>query len=507
MRTTIFLPLMLCCVVAAAQDNTVSQTLPELQEWYSWKGKSGHIINYLPGFDSLGGGLNAITQRRSSSNTPTWYNRFRYDTINHFSWPNHSGSYIVFGDFNGDGNRDYWGSYDRVFRGIKNGAFPNKTPDTNYDNQDANGYRWVGDFNNDGYDDVFQQWNTIPELSDPLFRIIWGGSDLKRLKQTISDKLIDIEANVIGIFKNEQGQWRIITHERAYFYDRFNLYALNVLPSTGDTPKIQLQLRDLISEQNPAKNEYYFSDYFNHLYWNKRTGQNYLTVTKSGKEGETKDTTIGYTIVNNKFIFLRKNAVGGAEYSYLSGSIDGDDKEDFIAGRSIKIDGTSYRSMAIVPGLPLDKSEPISPVAFFRRPLCGYSEWISYIGDVNHDDIGDLAYGGSDGCFSVYLGLDWRKVSVNEITEINSLKVHQNIPNPVQKDRKTLLPVSLKQQGSYTITLYSLQGNKIKELFTGELSEGEHNIPLDLMGLSAGMYIVKMNNGSISRERAIMIGE
>jgi hypothetical protein len=67
--------------------------------------------------------------------------------------------------------------------------------------------------------------------------------------------------------------------------------------------------------------------------------------------------------------------------------------------------------------------------------------------------------------------------------------------------------VSLKKQGNYSIVLYSLQGSKIKELFNGELSEGEHNIPLDLMDLSAGMYIVKMNNGSVSRERAIMIGE
>lgn len=107
----------------------------------------------------------------------------------------------------------------------------------------------------------------------------------------------------------------------------------------------------------------------------------------------------------------------------------------------------------------------------------------------------------------VYLGLDWRKVSVNDIAEFNSFKIHQNIPNPVQKDRKTLLPVSLKKAGNYSLTLYDLQGSKIKELFTGELSEGEHKIPLDLMGLSAGMYIVKMNNGSASRERAIMIGE
>lgn len=56
--------------------------LPELQEWYSVSG-TGSGVSYLPGFSS-DGGMNAIAV--AAPNSPTWYNRFAYDTVNQFSW-------------------------------------------------------------------------------------------------------------------------------------------------------------------------------------------------------------------------------------------------------------------------------------------------------------------------------------------------------------------------------------------------------------------------------------
>jgi hypothetical protein len=186
----------------------------------------------------------------------------------------------------------------------------------------------------------------------------------------------------------------------------------------------------------------------------------------------------------------------------IGGSIDADTIPDFVCltDANIHINETRF---VIYSG---DETKRLLPRTVFPKNVCDIDAGIYYIGDVNKDGIGDIALG-ADGCFSVYLGLDWRTVNINSVAEYNSFKIHQNIPNPIQKDRKTLLPVSLKKQGNYSIVLYSLQGSKIKDLFNGELSEGEHKIPLDLMGLSAGMYIVKMSTGSVSRERAIMIGE
>jgi hypothetical protein len=352
----------------------------------------------------------------------------------------------------------------------------------------------IGDMNNDGFTDV------IDPNSETSFDVIFGNQDLTKILSVSVQ--FSKPSDYIGGYFSESGKPRIILFNDWGSFESFTIYAVTIT-YTGNQPSIALEQLDIIRTFKGSSEKIY-EPCCNYVYWNKRTGQNYLVLSLTMKPGETKTKYTEYTITNDRFVLLSENAVGGAQYSYLSGSVDGDDEEDFIAGRSIKIDGIPYRSMAIFSDFPKDQR---SPVAFFRRPLCGLNEWLSYIGDVNNDGIGDIAYGGSDGCFAVYLGLDWRTVNINSVAEYNSFKIHQNIPNPIQKDRKTLLPVSLKKQGNYSIVLYSLQGSKIKELFNGELSEGEHNIPLDLMDLSAGMYIVKMSTGSVSCERAIMIGE
>ena len=494
-----FLIMMLFCgVSAAAQDNTVSQNLPELQEWYSWKGSiftTGGKVSYLPGFDSLGGGLNAITQHRGGD--PVWYNRFPFDTTAQFQWKS-GGAFDVYQlDANGDGIPDYFDTKGRVYRGRK-GQKPESEPAVIL-SRGGTKNPLIGDLNNDGYDDL------LAYNDEKFLDVVFGNKDISAMTRITIQYPIETSHYVGGYF-SESGKPRIIFYYDWGSFESFAIYALNI-SYTGNKPTISFEQLDIIRTFKSSSSEKIYETCCNYFYWNKRTGENYFVLSLTMKPGETKPKYVAYTITKDKFVFLRENAVSGGSYSYLSGSIDGDKEEDFIGGRSIKIDGVSYRSMAILPGLPLDKSEPISPVAFFRRPLCGYSEWVSYIRDVNNDGIGDLAYGGADGCFSIYLGLDWRKVSVNDIVEFNSFKIHQNIPNPVQKDRKTLLPISLNKSGNYSLTLYDMQGNKIKELFVGELSEGEHKIPLDLIGLSAGMYIVKMNNGSVSRERAILIGE
>ncbi|MBN8573174.1 MAG: hypothetical protein J0M05_04620, partial [Candidatus Kapabacteria bacterium] len=66
MKKFLILIMLVCGINAMAQENAAS--LPELQEWYSWKGSifnTGGRVSYLPGFDSIGGGLNAITQHRN----------------------------------------------------------------------------------------------------------------------------------------------------------------------------------------------------------------------------------------------------------------------------------------------------------------------------------------------------------------------------------------------------------------------------------------------------------
>jgi hypothetical protein len=494
MKKFLILIMLLCGINAMAQENAAS--LPELQEWYSWKGSifnTGGRVSYLPGFDSVGGGLNAITQHRNGKDI-VWYNRFPFDTTSQFQWKS-GGAYAVFQfDANGDGIPDYFDNKGRVYQGIK-GQKPESEPAIIL-SRGGTLKPLIGDLNNDGYDDI------LAYNDRDYFDVILGNkdiSDMTRVTITYPMK----ESIYVGGYFSESGKPRIILFNDWGSFESFTIYAVTIT-YTGNQPSVSFEQLDSIEKSKGSSDEKLYEICCNYFYWNKRTGQNYLVLSPTMKPGETRTNYTGYTITNDKFVFLRENAVSGGSYSYLSGSVDGDDEEDFITWDNFKINDKEFIGCAIYSGLPLHNPYL---AAYFPRNFCGYIEWLSYIGDVNNDGIGDIAFGGSDGCFAVYLGLDWRTVNVNSVAQYNSFKLHQNIPNPVQKDRKTLLPVSLKQQGNYSIVLYSLQGSRIKDLFNGELSEGEHKIPLDLMGLSAGMYIVKMSTGAVSRERAIMIGE
>ena len=496
MKTTIFLPLMLCCVVAAAQDNTVSQTLPELQEWYSIKGGVSALVSYLPGFDSVGGGLNAITHTRRNSD-PVFYNRFPFDTASQFQWKPGGGEIVVQIDFNNDGIHDYVDYRGRLYTGSKKGEKPNSEPIRTLTTRIAD-RNFIHDFNNDSYPDVMIR-NGAGGVE-----ILFGNKELTQIKRTI--KSYPRAADFIGGYSNEHGKPRMILYSHEDYTEGFYLYGIRSA-SKGDSTEIFLDELDKIEIQKLTKDEpAKFISNSTMIYQEKSYSVPFVNIFKNKNTDTNEFKSYGYVIQDDKFIKSRNNAPGVGKIAIIGGSIDGDSIPDIFQIDIVTIDGKSSLIYQCYSGNPLySNGKPV--MCFIRDFRCLGNSGIQYIGDVNKDGIGDIAYGGSDGCFSVYLGLDWRKVGVNDIAEFNSFKIHQNIPNPVHKDRKTLLPVSLNTSGKYSLTLYDVQGNTIKELFVGELSEGDHKIPLDLMGLSAGMYVVKMSNGSVSRERAIMIGE
>ncbi len=487
----------LCCISAAAQDNNVTQTLPELQEWYSIKGGGiSPMISYLPGFDSVGGGLNAITHKRSNSD-PVFYNRFPFDTASQFQWKPDGGEIVVQIDFNNDGIHDYVDYRGRLYTGSKKGEKPNPEPIRTLTSRIAD-RNFIHDFNNDSYPDVMVR-NGAARVE-----ILFGNKELSQMKR--STKPYPRAASFIGGYTNEEGKPRFILYANEDYTEGFYLYGIRTA-NKGDSTEIFLDELDKIEIEKENKNDpQKYNPILTMIYQEKESTLPFVNISKKDDNNPNLSRRYGYIIQNDKFTTSRNNAPGLGRTAALKGSIDGDSIPDIIQSILTTDNGNNRIAYYLFPGNP-QFSDGIAKAYFPYNSKCSNDGNISYIGDVNRDGIGDIGLGCIGDFFAIYLGLDWRKVGVNEIAEFNSFKLHQNIPNPVQKDRKTLLPVSLKQQGSHTITLYSLQGSKIKELFVGELSEGEHKIPLDLMGISAGMYVVKMSNGSISRERAIMIGE
>lgn len=119
----------------------------------------------------------------------------------------------------------------------------------------------------------------------------------------------------------------------------------------------------------------------------------------------------------------------------------------------------------------------------------------------------------------VYASLlkDWFMVPENEIQQLFDIPVTCfpilsacNLgTNEIENTRDELLvfpnPASTQTTvrfkadgGNYSIKITDLNGKIIKEIFEGNLSTEEHLIPLDLSGISEGMYVVKVHSNTQS---------
>jgi hypothetical protein len=89
-----------------------------------------------------------------------------------------------------------------------------------------------------------------------------------------------------------------------------------------------------------------------------------------------------------------------------------------------------------------------------------------------------------------------RKANILE-TELESnntrIILYQNYPNPMID--ATSIIVELKDRGNISLSLIQLNGQKIKTIFTGELSPGAHTFKLDRRDLRKGFYFVRLQGG------------
>jgi hypothetical protein len=485
MKKFLILIMLLCGINAVAQENAAS--LPELQEWYSIKGGVGFYVSYLPGFDSVGGGLNAISYKFNTSNNPVFYNRFPFDTVNQFQWKS-GGGYAVFQlDANGDGIPDYFDYLGRIYRGRK-GQKPESEPSVNL-NRSGTLWTLIGDLNKDSLEDML----VVNSNTNRNFDIILGNKDISKISAVRVSFPVET-SHYIGSYFSESGKPRIIFYYDWGSFESFAIYAVTIT-YTGNQPSVALEQLDIIRTFKGSSDEKIY-DYLSTFFIYDESSK--ITILVANRDDIIASEI--WKIENDKFVGSKKmKKFGSSVESVLSSSITG-------VGTQTLIHPTLINNAYHFGVFSSDIWNDTTLYAYVKyQDKYNWEVNFSSIGDVNNDGINDVA-AGYEGGIDIYLGIDiLNKAPFESVGSF--FKIHQNIPNPVQKDRKTLLPVSLKKQGNYSIVLYSLQGSKIKDLFNGELSEGEHNIPLDLMGLSAGMYIVKMSTGSVSRERAIMIGE
>ena len=490
MKTLLCISSLLLIIAAPLHaQKPVVQELPELQEWYSWSGaKAGHV-SYLPNF-SKNGGMNAITQLRSGD--PTWFNRFAYDTVNQFSWKEGGSFFVVPVDFNKDSVTDYMDTYGHIYTGLKAGEMPNPEP---VHTVSRGGFLWakVGDFNGDGYDDIF-----TPNTSYD-FEIIFGGSDLTKIHRTISK--FPLSTSPICAYVNELGQGRFISYRKDDLAEGFYLYGLTFEGTPNDSIVINMKLLSSIREEKTNKNQQIFISSAYMLYNDVERKNHFFNIVEYPDGGVGKVRTRSYLIKSDSFNFIRYNAPGTNQDCAIQGSLDGDSIPDVVMGGTGTQNGEEKIYYYLYSGNPIFNDKPR---AFFKYPGCNSNDNLCYIGDVTGDGVGDIAYTcSSNGMLYIFKGVDWRKVGIDEITE-PKLTLSQTEPNPINASGLFVLPMNLERGGHYTVSLYNLSGKFIAELYSGELPSGSVRLPLNITTyqLPSGIYTLRLSDGKQTRERA-----
>ncbi len=84
----------------------------------------------------------------------------------------------------------------------------------------------------------------------------------------------------------------------------------------------------------------------------------------------------------------------------------------------------------------------------------------------------------------------------NSTTELFDYRLEQNYPNPF--NATTMIPFSLKEEGSVTISLYTTTGEKVATLASSHYAKGSYEVSADLGHLASGIYLyrIEVHNGN-----------
>ncbi len=84
----------------------------------------------------------------------------------------------------------------------------------------------------------------------------------------------------------------------------------------------------------------------------------------------------------------------------------------------------------------------------------------------------------------------------NNTTELFDYRLEQNYPNPF--NATTMIPFSLKEEGSVTISLYTMTGERVATLASAHYSKGSYEVNADLGHLASGIYLyrIEVHNGN-----------
>lgn len=86
---------------------------------------------------------------------------------------------------------------------------------------------------------------------------------------------------------------------------------------------------------------------------------------------------------------------------------------------------------------------------------------------------------------------------------INEYALQQNYPNPFNP--VTNITFDIADKGSVSLKVFDVMGHEVANLVSGELAQGRHTVAWDARNLPAGMYLCRLEAGSFTATRKMML--
>ncbi|MBM3330085.1 MAG: T9SS type A sorting domain-containing protein [Calditrichaeota bacterium] len=94
-------------------------------------------------------------------------------------------------------------------------------------------------------------------------------------------------------------------------------------------------------------------------------------------------------------------------------------------------------------------------------------------------------------------------LDVSAVTVPTEFYLGQNYPNPFNST--TRFAYGLPEASRVTVRLYDVSGRESAVLVDGQRAAGHHTLAIEGRDLAAGIYLVKMEAGSFSAIRKVML--
>ena len=527
MKITLILSFVLCCVIATAQEPV------QLEVWTTVKSYGFDLIEnpfgvgsrmaYVPNFRNkeIPHGF-VISYREPNTDiqgfnkTYTWAFTKPNDTINRFSWPRNFFPYAT-PDMNGDSQRDFMNGTGVFYLGTDKDE-----PDTLQKFQIQAGGVGYAKMNNDNCDDLYY-YGTSPAIVNFVFGNSQAGTyQTASVISTYLQKDSQLEEEMKAVYKNKQGQWRLLTQSKGWtdgLYERIyqskksalRLYALEfTVINTDSTIVTATQIDEykdpkwlefeedynskdpsIWSPFNSSKLLYQSEHYPKTLYYASMN-------TMPDKDKKYDSYATFFDLTNDKIV--PSNAVvnvAAPECKILKHSIDGDNREDMYV-----------KSGPFIYFYSVDATGIIKNTLRFTLPEDRYKSGLNTlqsIADINNDGLDDIALMSSDNTVGNYFAIVLGKNILTHTIEESDQYFSIGSPYPLPNSSQLTIPLRSEKNGLYSLTLFSVQGSAYPLFVNKEMSEGKTDFMMDISPYSSGNYILRFSDGKTSVENNIII--